>query len=152
MTYTLSDLLPQKPPMQLLTGYEPASFDGKHLTAFVTITKDDLFFDETLDGTPPTTALEYMAQAIACFVGLNDRTAGKEPGIGFILGTRKLSCSISAFRTGVRYDILCTLLFTDENFGSFECEMREGTSMVATAIINVFRPDESSPLSKEDLP
>ena len=58
--YNISDLLPHRPPMQLITAVESVDFDKQTLIARVDITKDDLMYDESIGGIPSWISLEYI--------------------------------------------------------------------------------------------
>jgi predicted hotdog family 3-hydroxylacyl-ACP dehydratase len=139
--YSLSELLPQKEPMILLSGYREGG------GAFVKITKDDIFFDEALGGTPIIAGLEYMAQAIAMTATLESKRIdpANKARIGFLLGTRSYKAYIDRFYLGEIYDIVVSSLFVDEEAFSFGCEITDQSGKkCAEAILNVFKPKDES--------
>ena len=139
----LEDLLPHARPMILLSGYDPASFTETSLDAFVTPAPADVFFDHTLGGTPAWTALEYMAQTVACHVGLIRRAAGLGAAVGYVLGSRSISLPLAVFRAGVTYTVHCERLFADSSFGSFATSMRDPEgNVVASAALSFYQPTE----------
>lgn len=144
--YSLDALLPHRAPMSLLSGYDPASYtpESDRFQCWVIPSQSDLFYDAPLGGIPPVVSVEYMAQAVAAFVGLGDRQQGKTPRVGFFLGTRRLTLTLARFEPGRLYRIHVSPLFSDEAFASFQAEIVDDTNTpCATALLNVFRPDEA---------
>lgn len=141
--YQMRDLLAHREPMILIDDYDEASFSEAGLTTEVTIRQSDVFFDAHLGGTPPCTALEYMAQSVAAYVGLRALQAGETPTLGFVLGSRALKLDLPCFAEGHRYTIHVAPQFSDQQFAAFETTIfNPAGETVATAILNVFRPDE----------
>ncbi|MBO4745564.1 MAG: hypothetical protein J5613_00645 [Alphaproteobacteria bacterium] len=143
--YNISDLLPHRPPMQLITAVESVDFDAQKLVARVDITRDDIMFDENIGGVPSWISLEYMAQAIGCFIGAADREQNPDsvPVVGFVLGSRKLSVDIPTYLVDQSYFVHVTALFFDKNIANFDCQIyNSNNQLVASGAINVFRPDD----------
>lgn len=143
--YNISDLLPHRPPMQLITSVESVDFDTQKLVARVDITTNDLMYDETIGGVPSWISLEYMAQAIGCFIGAADieKNPTNKPSVGFILGSRKLSVHIPTYLAGQSYFVHVESVFCDKNIANFECQIyNSDNNLVASGAINVFRPDD----------
>ena len=143
--YNISDLLPHRPPMQLITAVESVDFDAQTLVARVDITKDDLMYDVNIGGVPSWISLEYMAQAIGCFIGDEDleQNPNSVPSVGFVLGSRKLIVNIPTYLVGQSYFIHVVSLFCDKNIANFDCQIyNSDNNLVASGAINVFRPDD----------
>ncbi len=143
--YNISDLLPHRSPMQLITAVESVDFDNQTLVARVDITRDDLMYDDVIGGVPSWISLEYMAQAIGCFIGAADREHDPEskPIVGFVLGSRKLTVDIPTYLVGQIYFIHVAAVFFDKNIANFDCQIyNSDNNLVASGAINVFRPDD----------
>lgn len=143
--YNISDLLPHRPPMQLITAVESVDFDNQTLVARVDITPDDIMYDENIGGVPSWISLEYMAQAIGCFIGAADheRDPESKPVVGFVLGSRKLTVDIPTYLVGQSYFVHVSSLFFDKNIANFDCQIyNSDNNLVASGAINVFRPDD----------
>lgn len=139
----LEKVLPHRAPMILLSDYDPDSFSEEGVCASVTVTEGDVFYDSALEGVPASVALEYMAQTVACYVGLVQAGKGQTPRIGFVLGSRKIDITIPVFKKGERYGIRARLLFTDDAFASFETVITDaGGGIVASGIMNAFQPED----------
>lgn len=142
--FTLEELLPHRAPMILLSGYDPASYDPdtETLRCWVIPSTNDLFYDAQLGGIPPAVAVEYMAQSIAAYVGLEDRRHHRTPRIGFFLGTRRLTVKLPRFAPDHLYYITVHTNFSDDAFASFQCEVTTPAGEeVVSATLNVFRPE-----------
>jgi len=139
--YNVSQLLPHEPPMIFIKDVEKIDLKEGKLTAKVVIQPTDIMYQESLGGVPSYAALEYMAQAIGCFVGYNDLEKNKKPGIGFVLGSRKLSVYEPVFLNNEVYLLDISMVFCDESLASFDCVMYKDKKTVAEATINAYRPD-----------
>lgn len=139
----LEDVLPQKPPMILLSGYEPESLTESGISAWVDISDSSLFYEEELGGVPVSVAVEYMAQTVACYVGLKQIAARLPPKIGFLLGSRNISLKIPAFVKGGRYRIQSELLYEEDGFASFSVSISDSKgACVVKGNLNAFQPDD----------
>ena len=146
--YAMEELLPHRRPMILIDGYDPDTFSEAGVTAFFTVRESDVFYDAALGGTAPCTALEYIAQAVACYVGLVCRRDGTDPSVGFVLGSRALTLRLPRFVVGERYTVAVAPEFSDGQFASFSAVIRDGAgAAVAEATLNVFRPDDAEAAS-----
>lgn len=95
-------------------------------------------------GMPAWVGVEYMAQAIAAWAGCRARAAGKEPNIGFLLGTRRYIPADPYFRAGALLRIEATReLLGDNGLGMFGCRILEDGREVATANVSVFEPPDA---------
>lgn len=143
--YNIPDLLPHRPPMQLITAVESVDFDTQTLIARVDITPDDLMYDENTGGVPSWISLEYMAQAIGCFIGAADRleNPNSKPAVGFVLGSRKMTVNIPTYLADQSYFVHVASAFCDKNIANFDCKIYNADNdLVASGAINVFRPDD----------
>lgn len=145
MKYNPSDFLPQKPPMQFITAIESFAFENQSLVTRVDVRDDDLLFQKNINGIHSTVALEYMAQSVACCVGVQkfESTGKFTAGVGFVLGSRDLHISIPKFNVNESYYVHVLPVFGDANMAAFECKIYDNkNSIVADGILNVFRPDD----------
>lgn len=87
------------------------------------------------DGTAPAwVGLEWMAQAAAAFSGHRHRAAGREPRIGFLLGTRAFEALVPSFPVGLELEVEAEVLFLDDSGpGAFTCEVRHKGETLARA-------------------
>ncbi len=148
---SLDELLPQAKPMILLSDYDLPQ-DGKPVRAYVDIEKTSPFFENEVGGVPSCVVLEYMAQTMALYTGLERVRQGACPQVGFILGSRRIDIEIPVFELGARYCIEVVCSFTDESFASFECTVYSPSGQdVAHGVLSAFRPDgELTPQKLEE--
>ena len=136
--YSVADLVPHSGTMSLLTGI--VDYGDDWLTAEVEITRQSIFADDR--GVPAWIGLEYMAQSIAAYGGREERQRGGTPKIGFLLGSRKYLCDADIFPLGQRLLIKVQVeMLSDSGLNVFSCEL-QGQGLSATAMINVFQPDD----------
>ena len=111
------------------------------LHAEVHITPDSMFADA--DGVPAWIGLEYMAQAISAHAGMLERLNGGKPKIGFLLGSRKYLCNTDYFAFGQTLLVKVHLeMLAANGLKVFNCEL-QGRDLEASAIVNVFQPDDA---------
>ena len=143
-SFTLEEILPHRAPMILISGYDPASYDSETetLRCWVIPSTSDLFYDAQLGGIPPQVAVEYMAQSIAAYVGLNDRLHHRTPRVGLFLGARRITINLPRFEPDRLYYISVHNLFSDDAFAAFQCKVTTPAgNVLIEATLNVFRPE-----------
>jgi predicted hotdog family 3-hydroxylacyl-ACP dehydratase len=92
----IAELLPHRAPMILLDRlllYGPG-----FLEAEVCVVADSLFLEH--GAVPAWVGVEYMAQACACFAGMEARARGEAARVGFLLGTRDYRTTVAGFELG----------------------------------------------------
>ncbi len=136
--WLVADLLPHDGRMVLLDAVSELS--DETICAQACPPADCLLLDAS--GQLPSYALiEYMAQAIAAFVGAQQRRRGNSPQIGFLLGTRAFDMQCAQLAPGTALTIHARRLYQEENgLAAFECEVRDGDAIIASATLNVFEP------------
>lgn len=135
----IDELVPHRGTMSWLCRVIEAG--EEHLVAEATIGADHLLLR---DGQLSAAAgIEYMAQAVAAWAGSCRRAAGGAPKIGFLLGTRRYTCSRAGFRVGEVLRIRVEHRFqADNGLGQFEALIEIDGAEVARASLNVFGPEE----------
>ena len=143
---SLQDILPHEPPMILLSGYDPDSFNETGISAFVEITPDNPFFDYERQGVPAIVSTEFLAQTVGCFGGFRDWKAGRKPAIGFFLGSRKFHLATDFLPVGTRYRTRISVLFFEGELSSFQASMEDVATgaVVAEGILNIYQPADPS--------
>lgn len=142
--YGVEDLVPHSGKMSLLS--EIVGYGDNWLEARVRIEPDSLFADE--QGIPAWVGLEYLAQAVGAFAGLQERLIGGSPRIGFLLGSRKYLCSSDCFLLGDTLTLRVEEEMSGENGLSVFSGVLTGTAsfgnVKASARLNVFQPDDAA--------
>ncbi len=143
LQWSVDQLVPHAGRMSLLGQVLGAECES--LQAALTISPDDLFFDTQGPGTGVGgwLGIEYMAQAVAAWAGLQSRLSGQAPKIGFLLGSRHYQCSRSAFAAGECLRISVRREFHGNNgLSQFDCRIEIGADTVASAQLTVFGPED----------
>jgi predicted hotdog family 3-hydroxylacyl-ACP dehydratase len=106
--------------------------------AGVRIAEDSLFY-QSGKGVPSWAGIEYMAQTIALFSGVQAKRAGQDVRVGFLLGTRKYQATKDYFRLGSYLEIRAQEEWNDGQMAIFDCRI-DDEDCLATARLNVFQP------------
>ncbi|MEN9362452.1 MAG: hypothetical protein RL095_3987 [Verrucomicrobiota bacterium] len=130
-------LAPQRPPMLMVSRLLSADESGGCVEAEIGAGNPFLRRDLTL---PPEAILEIMAQSIACWVGWNDLRQARDPGIGYLLGTRSLNLDFPPMRLGDALQIEVRSGFVDSDIASFECQVWREKISLGSSRLTVFRP------------
>lgn len=143
--YQIADLVPHSGSMSLLTRV--TAYGEQWLEAEVDIHSDSMFVEEK--GVPAWIGVEYLAQAIAAYAGLQQRQQSKTPKLGFLLGTRRYQCNTDWFATGQTLSIRVECEMQAENgLHVFNCQLT-GEQVLASANLNVYQPDDASQFLEE---
>ena len=115
--------------------------DAETAIAQLTVSRDALFMQD--EGMPSWIGLEYMAQAVAAWVGWQSLQENRPVDIGFLLGTRRFEAKCAFFRPGaVLRAHVCKELLGDNGLGAFDCRLHDETGEeVARARISVYKPE-----------
>lgn len=133
--------VPHRGAMLLIDRLLEASAD--HAVAEVRVSPDGLFVED--DGMPAWVGIEYMAQTVAAWAGWQAAQKNTPVRIGFLLGTRKFEAFTPSFSIGsvLRVTVRCELIGSN-GLGMFDCELQDGTTVVARARISVFEPEDGA--------
>lgn len=142
--YSVAELVPHSGRMSLLTSI--VDYGEDWLSAEVEISSKSMFADEY--GVPAWVGVEYLAQAIAAYAGLQERLNGGAPKLGFLLGTRKYACSKEYFALGSKLRIKVEKnIFAENGLSAFDCEL-VSDDCEASARLNVFQPENAEEFLK----
>jgi predicted hotdog family 3-hydroxylacyl-ACP dehydratase len=140
--FTIAEVVPHDGVMSLLDAV--LDYDDESLKASVTIHSNSVFLDG--DSVPAWVGIEYMAQAIAAYSGVQRRLTGREVKVGFLVGTRRYNCSHAHFPLGTELNVSVVREFqADNGLGSFACSIEgilpNGEAASVDASLNVFLPE-----------
>jgi predicted hotdog family 3-hydroxylacyl-ACP dehydratase len=137
---TIGAVLPHVGRMLLLDellDHEPA-----HVTCGVTIHAGTMFCDG-VKGVPAWVGLEYMAQAVCAFSGIEEVRASRSPSIGLLLGSRSYECHCGWFELGATLLIRADLQLRDENdLVAFACTIHDKDRLLARGDVKAYRPKD----------
>jgi predicted hotdog family 3-hydroxylacyl-ACP dehydratase len=123
---------------------EVVTADETHIECRVLLRPDSPFVAG--DRVRSTLAVEYMAQCVAAWVGLQDHAQGLPIRIGYLVGAREVTFAVDEFRVGDDLRVEAARLWGDDMLGHFACSVRRagdapspGSSPLAAATLNVYR-------------
>ena len=101
------------------------------------------------DGTIPVwIGIEYMAQTISAYAGLQSLQAGQPISIGFLMGAQNYDATVPAFEKDSVVKVRVDKVFSDEiNLAVFDCKI-ETHKLLARAIVKAIRPDDPKSILK----
>ncbi len=143
--FSVEELVPHSGKMSLLD--EVVAYGDEWLEAAVNIHADAMFADEK--GIPAWVGLEYLAQAVGAYAGLQERKNGSQPKLGFLLGSRKYESSHAYFLHGEVLSIRVEKeIQADNGLSSFNCTLHS-ERVRAEARLNVFQPEDADKFLQE---
>jgi predicted hotdog family 3-hydroxylacyl-ACP dehydratase len=133
----IAELLPHRRPMILLDRllvHGPGFVEAE-----VRVRPDSLFV--RAGSVPAWVGVEYMAQACACFAGLEARARGEAARVGFLLGTRDYRTTVSGFEVGASLRVrACPIHRESGGLSVVECQIwaTEQTLPIVQATLTVY--------------
>lgn len=131
----LVDVVPHRPPMLLLD--EVVAWDANRVECRVVLRNDSPFVEG--GRVASTLAIEYMAQCIAVFVGLEAYQRGEPIPLGYLVGARDISLPPDGFRVGDVLAVEAVPIWGGQTLGSFQCKVDRMGEVVAQGSLNVYR-------------
>jgi predicted hotdog family 3-hydroxylacyl-ACP dehydratase len=136
--YTPQQVLPHRDAMLLV---DEVSYGADYGQAMLTIRADSSFCDGA-QGVPAWVGIEYMAQAISVFSGVEQLQRNDQVKIGLLIGTRRYESEVPVFTIGTRLNIIARLTDReDDGISMFACEIRDDQGVLARGDIKAYRPD-----------
>lgn len=136
--YRIADVLPHAGGMLLLD--ELLDVGDDHVTCAVHVRAHTRFCDRD-NGVPAWVGLEYMAQTMCAFSGVEEVRAGLAPSIGLLLGSRRYQSEVEWFGLGSDLVIRADLQLRDENdLVAFQCTIHESDRLLARGDVKAYRP------------
>lgn len=137
--YAPADVIPQSGPMCLIDAI--ADYGADWIETRVDVRVDGLF--GSADGVPAWVGIEYMAQTVAAWSGIEQVQAGRKPDIGLLVGTRRCEFEADRFLPGWILHVRARLLLRDDtDLAVFDCSIRHGQKPLAQAQVKVYRPPD----------
>lgn len=144
----IEQLIPHRGPIRLIERLIHA--DGPHVRAVATVPRQGPFC--TAAGVPIWVGVEYMAQTIAAWAGLRAQAKGLPPPLGFLLGTRRYSCTLTHLPPGAELVIEANCEIIGENgLAAFDCRILLDRHCVAEAMLSVFQPPDAQAFLESDI-
>lgn len=136
-SWRVADLIPHASPMILID--EVISCHKTGAKARVYIGEDKPFYEPRY-GVPSWVGIEYMAQTIAAFSGIERKENNLEIGLGFLIGSRRYKTNVSTFKLGATLVVSVVEEYKTEEMRAFDCEIHIGNVCVAEARLSVYVP------------
>lgn len=144
--YTLDRVLPHGPGMILLDRLSGYGEDWAECE--VLIRADSPFCDG--QAVPGWIGIEYMAQTLCAWVGIQRLAAGRRVQVELLIGARRYRSAVSRFEPGARLRVRAELLVRDaEGVCVFACRIYRGDSLLAEADIKAYDAEDIEPYLKE---
>jgi predicted hotdog family 3-hydroxylacyl-ACP dehydratase len=140
----VASLLPHSGAMVLLD--KVIDFHELGLKAELTVRNDGLLCSDAAK-IPAWAGIEYMAQAIAAYIGIQAKLAGEPIKLGYLLGTRRYNSNIAAFPVGTVLTVHIEKIIQDDKLGVFDCKIN-GDGIEVNANLNVYQPPTDVILKK----
>ncbi len=138
ISYTPAELLPHTGQMILIDRIEHC--DAHSVRCYRDIKQTHLFVDDN-GHMPVYVGIEIMAQAVALIAGLQHRQHHEAPRVGFLLGTRSFSASVSHFDVGQTLLITATEVYREENgMAAYDCQILIADTLCAEARLSAYEP------------
>ncbi|HBL16477.1 MAG: hypothetical protein A2X36_01170 [Elusimicrobia bacterium GWA2_69_24] len=118
------------------------SHDAQETVCDVAVTRESLFCEA--EGVPAWVGLEYMAQSVGAHDGMSSREGGGRPGVGFLLGSRRLDLRTARFVPGQTLRVSVRHLWGEGELFVFAGEVRDAATgaVLVAGQLNLFRPAE----------
>ena len=153
--FSLEKVLSQVHPMILLD--EIIDYGNEFAVALIRPEAGKPFADDN-GCIPAWIGIEYMAQTIGVYAGIQSQIAGKAVKIGFLLGTRAYDFSLDKFYCAQSYWVRAEKIYDGDGLCSFECTIyqpkdrgnndvnieknHQNKNNIARAIISTFQPND----------
>lgn len=134
-SYAVAEVVPHSGRMILID--EILDYSSSSLTACVTIRQSSLFLTPD-NAVPAWVGIEYMAQAIAAWAGVQARLRGEPVKAGYLLGSRHYQASHPAFALDETLTIIVNKQYHEGELAVFDCRI-SGSQVAVSATLNVFQ-------------
>ena len=136
--YPIEDLIKHRRGMLLVDRL--VSYNLSEVVVEVVLKEDASFLNE--DYVPAWVGIEYAAQAVAAWAGLQAIQDDKETKIGLLLSCRKYKSTRPRFMLGEVLNVHAREEFSDGQMGAYSCSIYdEAGNEVVTVSLSAFMPE-----------
>jgi predicted hotdog family 3-hydroxylacyl-ACP dehydratase len=137
-TFPIDELVPHSGDMSFLDAVVDSS--PEFLSAIAQVHDNNPFLiDEAISA---WVGVEFMAQGIAAWAGIQAKRSNEPIRAGFLVGTRKFECNRAKIVLSTKFDIYVEKIMEAANgLSGFSCTL-SGEYLYAKANINVFQPQD----------
>jgi predicted hotdog family 3-hydroxylacyl-ACP dehydratase len=115
------------------------SVEEGRLTAEVVLRADSMFVRN--GRARAIVSVEYMAQAVAAYVGTLSRSKNEPVEIGYLIGIREMKLAVDHLEAGDVLEIEVQHVFGNDRLGSFKTSTKRTGAVIADATLTVYRGD-----------
>lgn len=135
----MQELLPHRHEMLLGDAVDYGPDYGR----LILTVRPDTFFCDGVHGVPAWVGIEYMAQAMGVYSGVQMRQQNHPPQIGLLIGTRRYDCDVPVFTLGTQLSTTARLVSRESEYMYvFACAIEDGERVLARGDIKAYRPDD----------
>jgi predicted hotdog family 3-hydroxylacyl-ACP dehydratase len=131
-------LIPHRGKMFLLSRVCSFNLDEMSLEAEFDIAEDCIFYDKDIQGIPSWLGIELAAQSFCALKGLERKTQGRAPDIGFIVAVSGLKCPEPVIRRCARIKV--RQIESLDRGALFKGEVYEAGRLCSQAAVTVSTP------------
>ncbi len=140
--HSVEDLLLHRPPMLLIRRI--SQWDDTSVTAEVDPADSGLFADDQ-GRVPSWVGIEYMAQMVSAYAGIENLRRGRPPQLGLLLGSRSYRSAVEYFLPGQMLRVEGREIYRDEdNLVLYDCRIFSGDTELVSAEMKALQPEDLS--------
>lgn len=144
---SVRDLLLHRPPMLFLRRL--SEWSETTVSAEVD-PADSAILADAHGQVPAWVGIEYMAQMVSAFAGIDNLRRGREPQLGLLLGSRRYQSRVASFAPGQRLRVEGREIYRDENnLVLFDCRIFDGEEELVSAEVKALQPEKLSDIIPE---
>lgn len=144
--YSVESLIPHRGKMRLIDEILEINPTERLLISQVVVTKQDIFFDHTINGVPAYVSFEYMAQSISALSAITDKREKPKPGV--ILSVSNLSCTQDIFSENTQIRIQVKESYAVGGLFTFDCTASIQGEIVVSCTLMVMETESLENLIK----
>jgi predicted hotdog family 3-hydroxylacyl-ACP dehydratase len=133
--YPVEEVVPHSGRMVLLDRL--LTVEEGRLTAEVKLRADSMFVRN--GRARAIVAVEYMAQAVAAYVGTLSRGKNEPVEIGYLIGIREMKLAVDHLEAGDTLVVEVQHVFGNDQLGSFKTNTTRDGTIIADATLTVYR-------------
>jgi len=138
--------IPHNNPMVLIDSVIKVDRQISHCKSI--ITKQNIFYDHSINGIFSWIGVEFMAQSVAVY-GSFQRT-NKKPQIGFLISIRNFRSTKQYFELGESLDIIAENIYSHDGVGVFNCKILIQNKEIAYAKLSALEINNNNKRIKDD--
>lgn len=135
--YNIDEVVPHSSPMILID--EILEYSDQHLISRVDITSSSLFLTNQ-NYVPTWVGIEYMAQSVAAWSGIQSRQKSQPIKMGYLIGCKQYEVSRDGFYPGERLIISVVKKYLGNGIGLSDSRIEIDSNIIVKSLLTVFQP------------